>query len=180
MENVSRDMIRGESSKYNWPSSSEIAPDSFMGRLQARTGFGFDLPTEAQWEYACRAGTTSKYNNGDDSKYSMKQLGRCFDNPNDGRGRYLEHTTVGSYKPNAWGLYDMHGNIEEMCLDWYASDLLNHAVDPIGPPSGEKRVSRGCSWINPANFCSSSFRSTTSLSYRLYNVGFRVTRTLPK
>jgi hypothetical protein len=118
VESVSWNAVRGDSSTYNWPSSENVDSSTFMGRIQARTGLNFDLPTEAQWECACRAGTTSKYNNGGSWDSDLKLLGRYDGNLSDGKGGYSDHTTVGSYQPNAWGLYDMHGNVWEWCLDW--------------------------------------------------------------
>ena len=141
VDNVSWDTIRGNSSIYDWPRSSNVAPYSFMGRLRARTGLNFDLPTEAQWEYACRAGTTSKFNNGGDTEDDLKQLGRYRDNLSDGKGEYLTSTTVGSYLPNAWGLYDMHGNIWEWCLDWYG-DLSSGIILKIAVEGNDVFVCR--------------------------------------
>ena len=160
VEKVSWNMIRGDSSTYNWPSSVKVDSNSFMGKIQARTGLNFDLPTEAQWEYTCRAGTTSKYNNGGDTEVDLKKLGRCKDNRADGKGGYADAhtTTVGSYQPNAWGVYDMHGNVWEWCLDWHGN-LSSSVTDPLGASSGEGRVDRGGCWWNYADRCTSSYRS---------------------
>ena len=79
---------------------------------------GCDLPTEAQWEYACRAGTNSEYNNGGDKEEDLKQVGRYKGNQSDGKGGSNGPVPVGSYLPNAWMLYDMHGNAIEWCLDY--------------------------------------------------------------
>ena len=144
VENVSYDMIRGASDGSQWPISSAVDSMSFMGKLRTRTGLGLDLPTEAQWEYACRAGTTSKYNNGGNSENDLKQLGRYSGNAADGKGGYSEHTTVGSYAPNAWGLYDMHGNVSEMCLDWLGE--LSYGKDPVGANSATHRALRNHPW----------------------------------
>ncbi len=181
---VSWTMIRGDSSTYNWPSSANVDSNSFVGRLQARTGLNFDLPTEAQWEYACRAGTTSKFNNGGDTEDDLKQLGRYGGNQSDGKGwyedgRYGRFTRVGSYQPNAWGLYDMHGNVSEWCLDWFG-DLANGVTDPQGPSFGTDRVRRGGSWYVEADGCTSSTRWDWYPWYEDgdYNVyGFRLVRT---
>ena len=175
VENVSWNAIRGDSSKYNWPSSANVDSSTFIGKIQARTGLTFDLPTESQWEYACRAGTTSQYNNGGDSETDLKKLGRFLLNQklrgwkepdanlarheSDGKGGCMDaHTVVGSYLPNVWGLYDMHGNVWERCLDWHG-DLSSGVTDPLGSSSGSKRVSRGGGWLSSAGNCTSSHRS---------------------
>ncbi len=177
VENVSWNKIRGNSSNYNWPSSSNVDSSTFVGKLLARTGQNFDLPTEAQWEYACRAGTTSAYNNGGDTENDLKQLGRYGDNRSSGKGGYSQHTKVGSYEPNAWGLYDMHGNVFEWCLDWYGN-LSGNVMDPQGPSSGTYRVTRGGSWGGYADGCTSSFRSYNDPSGEGNAVGFRLVRIL--
>ncbi len=191
VENVSWNMIRGDSSSYNWPSSANVDSSTFMGKLQARTGLKFDLPTEAQWEYACRAGTTSKYNNGGDTVADLKKLGRFLFNQAgraweesdadlarhepDGKGGYSErHTVVGSYLPNAWGLYDMHGNVWEWCLDW-KGNLSGGVTDPQGSSSGSDRVRRGGSWnSDTVVHCTSSHRGSNDPSYVNSYVGFRL------
>ena len=165
--------LRG--SESNWPSSTNVAPNSRIGLLRTRTGLNFDLPTEAQWEYACRAGTTSRYNNGGDTEDDLKLLGRYKDNQSDGKGGYSDGpTTVGSYLPNAWGLYDMHGNIEEWCLDWQG-DFTGNVIDPVGPSSGSKRVKCGGRGEWFAEACTSSSRSYQNPGYM---GGFRLVITL--
>lgn len=157
---VSYNMIRGDSIGAGWPSSSAVDATSFLGRIRNKTGLVLDLPTEAQWEYACRAGTTSMYNNGGNDEVDLKTLGRYYSNQNDGRGGYSQVTTVGSYKPNAWGLYDMHGNMSEWCLDWYGSDGVLVGADPKGAVSGSQRVMRGGGFSSPAYGCTSSYRDS--------------------
>jgi formylglycine-generating enzyme required for sulfatase activity len=152
----------------NWPQSSQVHADSFMGRLRAKTGYsGFDLPTEAQWEYACRAGTATALNSGRNlagssssantdldavARYYWNGPATCPDiyvpdayaTP---ISTYGGTAKVGSYMPNAWGLYDMHGNVYEFCLDWDDSKSeTNTVTDPVGPPSavmGNYRAVRG-------------------------------------
>ena len=158
METVAWNTIRGDSDIYNWPSNRTVDAASFMGIIQQKTRLGLDLPTEAQWEYACRAGTTSKYNNGGSTTNDLNVLGRYSENRNDGKGGYSEHTAVGSYLPNAWGFYDMHGNVWEWCLDWRGS--LSNGADPEGPVSGSARVIRGGSWFNGAGNCPSYGRNS--------------------
>ena len=184
VERVTWNAIRGNSSTYDWPNSTATDPSSFMGRIQARTGLNFDLPTEAQWEYACRADTTSKYNNGGDSYNDLELLGRHYRNTNDGVGDYSEHVNTGSYLPNEYGLYDMHGNVWEWCLDWYG-DLPSEAIDFVGPISGSVRVTRGGSWKSTGGdvygdsyYCTSSARLNLGASYNNSDVGFRMARTM--
>ena len=174
VEQVSWNMIRGQSDIYNWPTSGNVDQDSFMGRLRSRTGVDFDLPTEAQWEYACRAGTTSNYNNGGDAENDLKLLGRY------GVTRSTSHAAVGSYLPNAWGLYDMHGNVYEWCLDWYGN-LSSPLTDPKGSYSGSSKVLRGGCWGHGPETCASSYRQRTdynSPGSRNDGNGFRVFCTL--
>lgn len=155
---LSYNAIRGSSAGAGWPESSLVDGTTFLGKLRAKTGIDtFDLPTEAQWEYACRAGTTSAYNNGGNTEDDLKTLGRYSGNQSDGRGGYSGGATVvGSYSPNAWGLYDMHGNAYEWCLDWHGT--LAGGTDPKGESSGQNRVLRGgCSGLD-ASYCASDYR----------------------
>ena len=127
--------IRGNSDTYNWPSVTDVDPASFMGIVREKTGMAtFDLPTEAMWEYACRAGTATAFNNGKNPSKNKPGNGKdpnlagiaCYST---GYGR---HEAVGSYEANAWGLYDMHGNVAEMCLDWQEAMTGAGASDPVG------------------------------------------------
>ena len=184
VENVSYDTIRGTGSTAGagWPSYGHaVDSGSFLGKLRAKTGQTFDLPTEAQWEYACRAGTTTALNTGKnltstDKDSAMAEAGRYNYNQNDGKGGYSSnHTKVGSYLPNAWGLYDMHGNVWEWCLDWLKSDLGSSAVtDPKGTNSGSGRVLRGGSWHSNALYCRSAYRYISHPSGNGSDYGFRV------
>lgn len=168
---VSYNDIRGSGLGAGWPSSSEVDATSFLGKLREKTGIDFDLPTEAQWEYACRAGTTSAYNNGGDTEANLATLGRYWGNQNDGRGGYSGVTVVGSYAPNAWGLYDMHGNVWEWCLDWWCRALTGD--DPVGASSGSDRVFRGGSYYYGAYSCTSSYRYDGH-PYSYCDFGFRL------
>ena len=167
---VSYNNIRGSSNGAKWPSSSVVDATSFLGKLQARTKLNFDLPTEAQWEYACRAGTTTTYYwggsmNGDYAWYSSNSSSKSH--------------PVGTKKPNAWGLYDMSGNVYEWCLDWYGSSLA-YGTDPKGSSSGSYRVIRGGGWHFNESSCTSSYRDSNYPSYNNYGYnGFRLSRTLP-
>lgn len=145
VERVSYNMIRGSSNGAKWPSSNAVDASSFLGKLRARTGLVFDLPTEAQWEYVCRAGTTTTYSygnsvNGDYMWYSGNASSQTHE--------------VGTKKPNPWGFYDLHGNVMEWCLDW--NGALVYGNDPVGPTSATKRVQRGGCWRDAA--AGSSYR----------------------
>ena len=186
VECVSYNAIRGTRNAVGggWPAYGHaVGSGSFLSKLRAKTGQTFDLPTEAQWEYACRAGTTTALNTGKnltstEQDSAMDEAGRYSYNQNDGKGGYSEHTKVGSYLPNAWGLYDMHGNVYEWCLDWYKSHLGSSAVtDPKGPNSGpgSSRVMRGGSWGYNAQNCRSAYRDSSDPSYSGNpHIGFRV------
>ena len=167
VEVVSYNTIRGSSNGAKWPSSSTVDSSSFMGKLRARTGLDFDLPTEAQWEYACRAGTTTTYSYG-----------------NSASGNYMWYSSnssskthpVGTKSANPWGLYDMHGNVWEWCLDWYGT--LSYGTDPKGSSSGAARVLRGGSWRYIADYCTSSVRLDYNPLSGYDYLGFRLVRTL--
>lgn len=179
VDSVSYNMIRGSSNGAQWPSSSDVDDTSFIGKLRKRTNQDFDIPTNAQWEYACRAGTKSKYNNGGDTENDLRELGRYVSNQSDGKGGYESaHTTVGSYRPNNWGLYDMHGNVWEWCLDWYG--VLASGNDPTGSSSGSNRILRGGTWKLSADRCTPSDKGDDFWPTDVYDdTGFRLVRTLP-
>lgn len=141
-----------------------------LSELPAEKAAGnvYRLPTEAEWEYACRAGTDSKFSSGDDDS----DLGDyAWFAQNSGNKTH----PVGGKKPNAWGLYDMHGNVWEWCQDW-ADDIPNGAVtDPAGPASGSYRVFRGGNSGSPAARCGSAIRGRYYPSVRDdFTGGFRV------
>jgi len=132
------------------------------------------LPTEAQWEYACRAGTTTATAFGD--RLSSADANFNGEKPFNGapEGPYLRETRpVGRYRPNAWGLHDMHGNVCEWCLDGY-SEQLPGGVDPLGPASAPRRVFRGGGWDLLGVQCLSSHRSWGEPDGRGSGLGFRV------
>ena len=170
--NVSYNDIRGSSSGARWPASSAVDASSFLGRLRAKTGLDFDLPTEAQWEYACRAGTATTYYWGDamDGAYAWYYNNSYYNNS----GRTTH--PVGTRTPNAWGLYDMSGNVWEWCRDWYGT--LAYGADPVGSASGSDRVGRGGGWGNDSGGCTSSIRIYGGPSYRDNDGGFRLVRVL--
>ncbi len=129
--------------------------------------YRFTFPTEAQWEYACRAGSTRAYCFGDDEKKLSEYA--WYDKNSEGR----EHP-VGMKKANGWGLYDMHGNVCECCWDWDGSYLKESATDPLGPDEGKYRVRRGEGCHFGAKDCRSSERDVISPEFRYYILGFRL------
>jgi formylglycine-generating enzyme required for sulfatase activity len=135
-------------------------------------GTKYRLPTEAEWEYAARAGSTTAYSFGDDSG----QLGKYA-----WYGDDAGNTThpVGTRQPNAWGLYDMHGNVWEWVQDWYGKYTAEPVTDPQGPASGSARVFRGGGWGYDAGGCRSASRSHIAPGYRFDYLGFRLLRTAP-
>lgn len=196
---VSYNDLRGSVAQgIDWPRSGhKVAPGSILASLRAKTGLDFDLPTEAQWEVACRAGTTTPWNDGSprsayERPMTEKGIPLWSDRALDRLGRYYANggadegpAPVGSYSPNAWGLYDMHGNANEYCLDWYqkAGDPAYAGDDPQGPlaSSSRTRVIRSGGYWNylfgAASACTSSARSLGDMclpSTRHVAIGFRL------
>ena len=174
---VSYDMIRGTNQGQNWPADNNVDSDSFMGVMRAKTGLTFDLPTEAQWEYACRAETTTALNSGKDLTNAtvcpnMAEVGRYTHNTTDGKGNYF--VAPGQYLVNNWGIYDMHGNLAELCLDYYAGYSADSQTDPKGPSTGTLRVQRGGDWEDIASECRSARRVGIDSNYHHQTFGFRV------
>ena len=157
--------INGSTNPNDWgtvPTSSNVTWDA----VQIVSGStGYRLPTEAQWEYACRAGTTTAYNTGNtisDSTgwYSANSSSRTRE--------------VGLKPANAWGLHDMHGNVLEWCWDWFGSYLSGAQIDPTGAPSGPLRVLRGGCWLSIEQDLRSANRYGYNPYYRFINYGFRL------
>ena len=140
---------------------------AFIRKLNSRTGGSYRLPTEAEWEYAARAGRSTRF---------------CFGYSDSGLSSYAWHDgnsggkthAVGQKQPNAWGLYDMHGNVWEWCADWYGDYPSGSVTDPEGPSSGSGRVFRGGSWGLNAQYCRSAFRGWHVPDIRNRALGFRL------
>ena len=163
----------------------------FCRKLSARTGKKVMLPTEARWEYACRAGTTTAFRTGDVLKPGqanavipsnpgvwdriMAWVGKSSGQ------KTIQTTPAGGFPPNGFGLYDMHGNVWEWCGDWYGEDYYANSpkTDPQGPDSGSGRVLRGGSWNYDPRICRSANRNRDTPDYRSSEYGFRVAVDLP-
>ncbi len=196
--NEAEGKLEGRDPKYHWRNPGFSQTDdhpvvnvswndavAFCEWLSGKEGREYRLPTEAEWEYACRAGTTTRYYHGDDAE-GLAQVGNVADaeakkkfprwttiSASDG---YVFTAPVGRFRANGFGLYDMHGNVWEWCSDWYdAKYYANSPVDdPQGPTSGSGRVLRGGSWLNDPGRCRSASRGRGTPDSRHSYPGFRV------
>ncbi len=174
IEQVAYDDIRGSGLGQQLPMTAEVDATSFMGRLRAKTGLkGFDLPTDAQWEYACRAGTTGDY---------AGDLNDMAWHPGNSGG---STHVVGTKSPNAWGLYDMHGNVWEWCRDWFQLLDSTAVTEPVGGDSSyywySAHVDRGGCYdpVRNLDICCSWYRDDTpAYNHRNRDMGFRLSCTL--
>ena len=192
--NKTRPTASGAYLDFTGPFYAHPAPDSLIGLLRLKTGLDFELPSEAQWEFAARAGHgNGMWGDGSSvvgaaTDSNLGRLGRYGRGPDEGS------LDVGSLKPNSWGLYDMHGNVEEICLDWYEENIATATdtagalyagrvnIDPSDPSrclSGQVQpqtriVTRSGDMINPASWCRSAARISMPMRRKSYQVGFRV------
>ena len=159
----------------NYPATYVSWEDAgaFCRKLSEQEGKTYRLPTEAEWEYACRAGTTTRWSFADDEKV-LGDYAWYDKNTFNIREEYAH--LVGLKKPNAFGLYDMHGNVCEWCQDYYGEDYYKQSPenDPKGPASGSSCVLRGGSWFSNSNYARSAFRFRDLAHVRRYAIGFRV------
>ncbi|MBM4074335.1 MAG: formylglycine-generating enzyme family protein [Planctomycetes bacterium] len=161
---------------------SWIEANEFCNKLnslpeEVAAGRKYRLPTEAEWQYACRAGSTTPFHYGKGLGSADANINGVFPYGGAPRGPFLGRTApVGSYKPNAFGLYDMHGNVSEMVNDWYARFYFKESPseDPLGPMNGADRVVLGGSWGTDAARCRSAFRRSNATSGKARYFGFRV------
>ena len=177
VEKVSYIDVRGGNKGLNWPKDNKVDDDSYLGRLRKKFGLEFDLPTEVQWEYACRAGTKGDFN------VEMVDASKFCKSADTG-GHNDHHIKVGSLLPNVWGLYDMHGNICEWCVDrgggdgWsempWSTDSKETDVNPKGLAIGASRIRRGGGWSYSVQNCRVSRRVQENPDVNANHIGFRL------
>ena len=147
----------------------------FVKKLRAKDNKPYRLPTEAEWEYACRAATMSPFHFGETISTDQANYQGDAVYGTGKKGVFRKKTTpVGSFQPNAWGLYDMHGNVWQWCQDWYGETSPKDAVDPQGPAEGKDRVMRGGSWGVHPDFCRTACRYKLEPNWRDDAIGLRV------
>jgi formylglycine-generating enzyme required for sulfatase activity/tRNA A-37 threonylcarbamoyl transferase component Bud32 len=149
--------------------------NEFIPRLNRMTGMNFRLPTEAEWEYAARGGTTTRFHTGNCLSTLQANYDGNYPTRGCNKGSYKgKPVPVGSFSSNGYGLYDMHGNVWEWCSDWYGAYSSGGQTNPRGPSTGSYRVLRGGGWVNDAQFCRVSRRSYGAPASRLGYLGFRL------
>ncbi len=151
----------------------------FCKKLSAKEEKTYRLPTEAEWEYACRSGTNTVFHTGNDFNSTLANInGLGYSSYGKETGGPFYRCTVagGEYKRNNFGLFDMHGNVQEWCADWYAADYYKSSPknDPLGPKDGTERVLRGGAWLSSAKACRSAGRNHMAPDEKTYTSGFRV------
>ncbi|MBN2291351.1 MAG: SUMF1/EgtB/PvdO family nonheme iron enzyme [Pirellulales bacterium] len=187
-----------KNARYNWQNPGFQQSDdhpvvcvswsdavAFCDWLSRKEGKKYGLPTEAEWEYACRGGTTTMYYHGDDPE-GLARVGNVADvtakakfsewNTISARDGHVYTAPVGQFRPNGFGLYDMHGNVWEWCSDWYDREYYagSPTDDPTGPSAGSSRVSRGGGWNAAPGYCRSAYRAGDTPGCRFDVLGFRV------
>jgi formylglycine-generating enzyme required for sulfatase activity len=159
--------IGGNTNPAAWGSVPTGSNATWNAIVMDKSKNGYRLPTEAEWEYACRAGTTTAYNTG---AAISNNTGWYYDNSGNRTHQ------VGLKSANAWGLYDMYGNVWEWCWDWYGTYASGTQTNPVGPVTGTYRVTRGGSWSYDGRLLRSALRGGDNPSLRDYRFGFRLVR----
>jgi formylglycine-generating enzyme required for sulfatase activity len=156
----------------------------FCQKVIAKTGRDYRLPSEAEWEYACRAGTTTPYYFGETITTDLANYNGNHTYGNEPKGKYQRETTdVGIFRPNAFGLYDMHGNVWEWCADYWHDNYDGAPTDGSAWISGgdsNSRLLRGGRWSSYPGYCRSAIRSSNSPDGRSFYIGFRIVVSLPR
>lgn len=199
--NAEKNELEGRKPQYSWQNTGFAQGDehpvvnvswndavAFCEWLSRKEGKKYRLPTEAEWEYACRAGTTTRYYCGDDPE-GLAEVGNVADAAAkakfpgwrftiEARDGYVFTAPVGRFRPNGFGVYDMHGNVWEWCADWYDGEYYGRSPvdDPPGPSSGAFRVFRGGGWLSGAAGVRAADRDHGGPGIRYYDLGFRVCR----
>ena len=164
--------------KVSWGHAEKFCKT--LSAQDAEKGRQYSLPTEAQWEYACRAGTSTPFCFGETISTDQVNYHGDYTYGDGRKGKYRgKPLPVGSLPPSAWGLYDMHGNVGEWCADRYGNYDNAAASDPAGPEEGNQRVLRGGSWRSYPGACRCGFRLRWEAGSSSYNVGFRVCCAVP-
>lgn len=159
--------VDGPVEQVSWEDAVDFCRKLSEHPQEKREGRVYRLPTEAEWEWACRAGTTTSYSFGDDESV-LSDYGWFTGNSGD------QTHPVGKKKPNPWGLYDMYGNVWEWCSDWHDFYPVGAATDPQGPAESTERVLRGGACVSRAGYCQSAYRRRDDPSLRNLDVGFRL------
>jgi formylglycine-generating enzyme required for sulfatase activity len=161
--------------KISWEEAVEFCKRLSEMPEEKKAGRKYRLPTEAEWEYACRAGTTTPFHFGRQLNGSLANCNGTKPYGTETKGPFIEKTSpVGTFPANAWGLYDMHGNVYEWCSDWYGNYPAESVAEPNGPSTGSVRIVRGGGCGNDAVGCRSAARSGFGPSSRLGSIGFRL------